>query len=166
MKPLKQVITPQVIRWIAVGVVFAGIGLVLIKLLAGVLAWPYALATLLSGEICTILRFLAVDSWVFSHKRPTFKKLWQYHVATALGFAVWWSAANLLKFFGVQYLVAAVLAMFFSVGFNMFSNFLWIWRKPAGENLIKKPNQLPDPTSPSVAPPASAGAAPSIAADH
>jgi len=28
------------------------------------------------------------------------------------------------------------------------------------------PNQLPDPTSPSVTPPAGAGAAPSVAADH
>jgi hypothetical protein len=29
-----------------------------------------------------------------------------------------------------------------------------------------KPNQLPDPTSPSVTPPAEAGGAPSVAADH
>ena len=101
--------------------------------MAGVLAWPYALATLISGEICTILRFLVVDRWVFSHERPTLKRLWQYHVANALGFAIWWGAANLLKLAGVQYLVASVLAMFFSVGFSMFSNFWWIWRKPAPE---------------------------------
>jgi hypothetical protein len=31
----------------------------------------------------------------------------------------------------VHYLVASVLAMFFSVGFSLVSNFLWIWRKPA-----------------------------------
>ena len=29
-----------------------------------------------------------------------------------------------------------------------------------------EPNQLPDPTSPSVTPPAGAGGAPSVAADH
>jgi hypothetical protein len=33
-------------------------------------------------------------------------------------------------------------------------------------NVMNMPNQLPDPTSPSVTPPAGAGAAPSGAADH
>jgi hypothetical protein len=32
--------------------------------------------------------------------------------------------------------------------------------------LLNTPNQLPDPTSPSVTPPACAGGAPSVAADH
>jgi putative flippase GtrA len=124
-------ITPRVARWLAVGIVFAGIGLALIKLLAGVLAWPYTLATLCTGEICTLLRFLVVDRWVFEHRRPSWKRLWQYHVANAAGFVIWWSAANLLRVSGVHYILAAVLAMFFSVGFSILSNFLWIWRKPA-----------------------------------
>jgi putative flippase GtrA len=128
---LKQMISPKVVRWIAVGFVFAGVGLGLLKLLAGVLAWPYTVATFCSGEICTVLRFLVVDRWVFNHRTPTWKRLWQYHVANALGFGVWWSAANLLQAVGVHYLLASVLAMFFSVGFNMLSNFFWIWRKPA-----------------------------------
>jgi hypothetical protein len=34
------------------------------------------------------------------------------------------------------------------------------------DDFMKGPNQLPDPTSPSVTPPAGAGAAPSVAADH
>lgn len=130
MLRLKQILSPQVLRWFAVGVVFAVAGLALIRLMVGMLAWPYALATFLSGETCTILRFLVVDRWVFNHERPTLTRLWQYHVANALGFAIWWSAANALKFVGVHYLTASVLAMFFSVGFSMASNFLWIWRKP------------------------------------
>ena len=130
---LKPLLSPEAIRWFIVGVVFAGAGLGLIKVMAGMLAWPYELATLLSGEICTILRFLVVDRWVFNHARPTLTRLWQYHVANALGFAIWWSAANGLKFAGVHYLLASVLAMFFSVGFNFAANFLWIWRRRAGE---------------------------------
>lgn len=130
MRRLKQFVAPQVVRWIAVGVVFAAVGLGLLKLMAGVLSWPYTLATLLSGEIGTILRFLVVDRWVFGHPRPTFMRLWQYHIANALGFGIWWSVANLLAAAGVHYLVASVLAMFFSVGVNMLSNFWWIWRKP------------------------------------
>jgi hypothetical protein len=59
----------------------------------------------------------------------------------------------------------------------------WIFGKPAlepkiyysginskevlGRSILKTlPNQLPDPTSPSVTPPAGAGGAPSVAADH
>jgi len=35
-----------------------------------------------------------------------------------------------------------------------------------GDALVLMSNQLPDPTSPSVTPPAGAGGAPSAAADH
>jgi putative flippase GtrA len=131
MKRLKRFFTPEVLRWLVVGVFFSGVGLGLLKITAGVLAWPYAIATFCSGEICTLLRFLMVDRWVFRHRRPTWKRLWQYHLANVVGFAVWWSAANLLKSVGMHYLAASVLAMFFSVGFSMLSNFHWIWRKPA-----------------------------------
>lgn len=130
---LQKIVTPQLLRWFVVGAAFAAAGLALIKAMAGVLGWPYPLATLLSGEICTIFRFLVVDRWVFGHARPTMKRLWQYHLANAVGFAIWWCAANGLKLAGVHYLLASVLAMFFSVGFSALSNFLWIWRKPAAE---------------------------------
>lgn len=128
---LSDLITPRVIRWFAVGAIFAGLGLALLKLLAGILAWPYAVATFCSGEICTLLRFVVVDRWVFDHRRPTWTRLWQYHIANAAGFGIWWTAANVFRALGVHYLVAAILAMCFSVGFSLLSNFLWIWRKPA-----------------------------------
>ncbi len=131
MQRFKQILTPQLFRWFAVAVVFSGLGVGLLKVLVDYLAWPFALATFCSAEICTLLRFLSVDRWVFGHRYPSWKRLWQYHVANAAGFAVWWSAANLLKSGGVHYLLAAVLAMFCSVGFSLLSNFLWVWRKPA-----------------------------------
>jgi putative flippase GtrA len=127
---LTKFLTPQILRWFVVGFGFAALGLVLIKLLAGVLVWPYLVATFVSAEACTLLRFFAVDRWVFGHRCPTWKRLWQYHVANAAGFGIWWSAANVMKVAGVHYLLAAVLAMCCSVGFSLLSNFLWIWRKP------------------------------------
>lgn len=127
---LKQLFSPQVARWIAVGFAFAGLGLGLIEVMVGLLRWPYAVATLLSGEICTVLRFLVVDRWVFAHARPTWTRLGQFHVAGALGFVVWWAAANVLKSAGVHYLVASILAMGCSVGVSLLTNFLWVWRKP------------------------------------
>ncbi|HEX2854097.1 MAG TPA: GtrA family protein [Opitutaceae bacterium] len=138
MNRLKKLVTPRVLRWLVVGVLFAVLSVGLLKVLVGVLLWPFAFATLCSGELITVLRFLMVDRWVFSHPRPTWKRLWQYHIANALGFAVWWSAANLLKMVGVHYLAASILAMFVSVGFNLLSNFLWIWRKPETEKPSEK----------------------------
>lgn len=131
MKRLRLLITPQVVLWISVGFVFAALGVGLLKLTAGILGWPYTLATVSSGEVCTVLRFLVIDRLVFGHQRPTWRRLVQYHAANALGFGIWWGAANLMEAAGVQYLSASVLAMFFSVGVNMLSNFMWIWKKPA-----------------------------------
>ena len=127
---LKRLITPQVVRWFVVGVVFEIPDLILIKVTVGMLGWPYALGTIFSGELCTILRFFVVDRMVFGHARPTLTRLGQYHVANALGFAIWWIGANALEFFGMHYLVASLCATVVSAAFSMASNFLWVWRKP------------------------------------
>ncbi|MES2692354.1 MAG: GtrA family protein [Verrucomicrobiota bacterium] len=118
-----------VVRWSMVGGVFALLTLALIELFSGVLHWPYWLATALQAEITTILRFLVNDRWVFGHKRPTWRRCWQYHVANAGGFAVWYIATNLLQRGGVHYLVAPVLGAMCSAGVSLLSNFLWVWRK-------------------------------------
>ena len=123
-------LTDRFLRWIAVGVAFTVMTIGLIKLLAGILAWPYALATICTSEICTVLRFLAVDHWVFERRRPTWTRLWQYHVSNAVGFCIWWSVANALRAAGVHYLLAATLAIPCTIGLSLLSDFLWIWRKP------------------------------------
>ncbi len=120
-----------VVRWLVVGTIFAGVGLSLLKLFFDVLHWPYWLATLVQAEISTLLRYLVNDRWVFRHPRPTWQRLWQYHLATAGGFVVWWVATNLLQAQGVHYLLAAVLGGGCSVGFNLLANFRWVWRKRA-----------------------------------
>jgi putative flippase GtrA len=117
------------VRWTIVGGVFAALGLGLLKLFFAVLHWPYWLSSALQAEICTVLRFLVNDRWVFNHHRPTWKRLWQYHLANAGGFAVWWVIANLLQRAGVHYLLSAILAAACSAGVSAASNFLWVWRK-------------------------------------
>ena len=119
------------VRWGVSGLVFMGANTGFLYVLVRGMGLGVPLATLVSAEACTLLRYPLNEWWVFGTAMLSRKRLWQYHVANALGFAIWWGAANLLELAGVQYLVAAVLAMFFSVGFNMLSNFWWIWRKPA-----------------------------------
>ena len=111
------------------GCAFAVIGVGLLKLTAGELGLPYWLATLCSGETGLGMRFCVVDRWVFHHRRPTWKRLGQYHLSNALGFVIWWCGTNFLKTAGVNYLLAPLLATFGSIGFSILSDFHWTWRK-------------------------------------
>ena len=127
-------ITPEFTRWVAVTLVFTVVSLAMIKVMVSILGWPYSIATIISSEACTLVRFITLDRSVFKKTGGTWTRLWQYHVASAVGFAVWWISANLLQTYGVQYLLAAVLATFCSVGVNIVTNFFWVWRKSAAKN--------------------------------
>lgn len=117
-------------RWFAVATAFTTLGLGLLKIFVTVLHWPYGVATLIQSELCNVLRFFANDRWVFNRRRPSWRRLGLYHVANALGFAVWWLGANALKAAGMNYLLASVVAMIGSVGVSLLTNFHWIWKKP------------------------------------
>ena len=116
-------------RWWAVGIVFMGWTMGALYLLSGIWRWSVPVASLVIAELGTILRFFVNDRWVFEHRRPTLRRFWQYHVANAGGFVIWWSVCNVLPVLGVHYLIASVAATCCSVGFSMATNFLWIWRR-------------------------------------
>ncbi len=126
-----QLAKHPLVRWIIVGGIFGAFGLGLLHLFFAVLFWPYWVGTALQAEICTALRYLVNDRWVFAQPKPTWRRLWHYHVANAGGFAVWWITANLLQRSGVNYLLAAILAAACSAGVSLLSNFFWVWRKRA-----------------------------------
>ena len=117
------------VRWFAVGVVFLAWSTGVLYLLTGIRHWPVPVSSLVTAEVGTILRFLVNDRWVFENHRPTLGRFWKYHVANAGGFAIWWSVCNALPPFGVNYLIASVLATCCSVGFSIVTNFFWIWRR-------------------------------------
>ena len=85
-------------------------------------------ATLISAEICTILRFFINEHWVFRIGGPFWKRFWQFHVANASSFLIWLIVANALIHSGVHYLIASVLAVGISILTSLFTNFLWVWR--------------------------------------
>jgi putative flippase GtrA len=116
-------------RWFVVAAVFTALGLALLRFFVAILHWPYALSTLVQSELCNLLRFFAVDRWVFNIRRPTLKRLWQYHIANAAAFGVWWLGANALKEAGMNYLLASLVAMLGSVGVSLLSNFGWVWKR-------------------------------------
>lgn len=142
------------VRWWAIGLFFTGINIPVLLLLDEIFRLPWLLSTLIAAELCTLLRFPLNDRWVFGHPRPTWKRLWQYHVANFSSLVIWLIAANLFPLLLVsksavrllsstglerqtaiailtrlQKPLAAILATCFSVGWSMATNFLWIWRK-------------------------------------
>jgi putative flippase GtrA len=125
----KRAARAQKVRWFAVAGVFTALGLGLLKLFVSVFHWHYAISTFVQSEICNVLRFFVNDHWVFRRERPTWRRLWQYHVANALGLAVWWGGANALKAAGMNYLLASLAAMLGSVGVSLATNFGWIWKR-------------------------------------
>lgn len=128
---------PPVVRWFFVGAIFLGIGLCLLTLLVGHLECPFWAASLVQAESCTLLRFLANDRWVFSQGRPTWARLWKYHVANAGGFAAWWTTANVLQRLEVPYLWAATLAVVFSTILSLVTNFMWVWRREKAGGAVR-----------------------------
>jgi putative flippase GtrA len=118
-------------RWWLVGMGFTGFGMGILYVLVDLLRIPLLPGSALGAEIVTLLRFFTNDRWVFGHHSPTWKRLGQYHLANASSFVIWWSVTNILPFWGLHYLLAAIVATACSVGWSMITNFLWIWRRKA-----------------------------------
>jgi putative flippase GtrA len=132
LKPLswQKLIDSAIVRWWIVGLFFMGLNIPLLYLFVDGLNFPLWLSTIFASEIGTLLRFLVNDRWVFGHPRPTWQRLWQYHVAIASSFVIWWSVTNALAdWLNIHYILASILATCCSVGWSMITNFLWIWRK-------------------------------------
>ena len=121
-------------RWWIVGLTFLGVGSGVLYVFREFFAMPLLVATLASAECTILVRFLINDRWVFGHPRPSWQRLWQFHVASAGGFVIWYTVANalplLVPFFNLHYVLASAVGSACSVSFNMLTNFLWIWRKP------------------------------------
>jgi putative flippase GtrA len=118
----------SMIRWFVAGLLFMGINTLVLYLLVRWLVLTVALSTLISAEICTLLRFELNERWVFGLRKQSWVRLWQYHVANGGAFVVWWLATNALTRAGVNYLVASIAAVALSTGLSLASNFLWVWR--------------------------------------
>ena len=126
---LTRALAIPLVRWLAAGLAFMVLNTGLLYMFVDLLGLRVVFATLIAAEIGTVLRYLVNDRWVFLHHQPTWRRLIQYQIANAVAFAVWWSATNLLHLWGVHYLLAAIFAAGFSIGFSLVSNFYWIWHK-------------------------------------
>jgi putative flippase GtrA len=121
----------SIARWLIAGLLFMGVNTVALYEGVHYLHLSVAVATLASAEICTLLRYILNEIWVFKNYRMSWIKLWHYHVANAAALIVWWLAANMLNRLGVNYILSSIVAVVFSTGISFASNFFWIWRSKA-----------------------------------
>ncbi len=119
----------KLLRWFAAGLAFMGISTGLLYCFVDLLGLSVPVATLLTAEVSTLLRFLVNHYWVFGLRNPTIRNCIQYHIANAGAFAIWWITANALTLLGLHYLLAGIAAVACSTLFSLSTNFLWIWRK-------------------------------------
>lgn len=135
------------VRWWIVGLFFTGLNIPLLGLFKEVLGFPDWSALLLASEVGTLLRYFANDYWVFGYPKPSWKRCWQYHIANASSFFIWWLASLggdklLTLMFGkiiwkgldLNLYIASIIGTGVSVGWSMLTNFVWIWRTNTPEN--------------------------------
>lgn len=119
----------QIARWFAVSFAFFVFSMPLLYVFYERVGLPFPVASLVAGEISTLLRFLANDRIVFRARRPTWKRLWQFHLVVAGSFTLWWIVSNAATLAGLHYLLASVVGAATTVAWSLPTNFFWIWRK-------------------------------------
>jgi putative flippase GtrA len=124
-----QLARNPLVRWIGVAVLFYLFGLLLLRTMIEVLKLPLTGSTLVIQEVTVIIRYAVNDRWVFDEKRLSWTRLWQFHIASLGGAAVWLILTNVLSKLGVNYLLASTIGTASSMLVTMASNFLWIWHK-------------------------------------
>lgn len=119
----------KLIRWLVAGLVFMGVSTYFLYFFVDVCSFGIILATFLTAEVSTLLRYFVNNYWVFNKTRFSFTSCWQYHLANAGAFVVWWTVTNILIAMGVPYLLAGILAVASSTLISLYTNFFWVWRK-------------------------------------
>ena len=118
----------KILKWGCVGLLFMAIGVSLLYFFVDILALKVWVASLLTGEISTLLRYFINCFWVFGLSKISLNDCLKYHIANIAGFIIWMITANVLTLLGFHYLLAGVFAVAFSVVFSFFTNFFWVWK--------------------------------------
>lgn len=116
--------------WLTVGVAGALAELALLWLLRDVLGVWLPMATFVAAETLILAKFLAVDSWVFGHTRPTWERLLKYHGASAGALVIYWLVINgLSELGGMPYVLAFFVGTAAAFAWSLVTNFLWVWAR-------------------------------------
>ena len=124
-----EMLNQPVYRWLIVGGSFLFINAIFMWIFVEKIHLAVFVATVISAEVCTVLRFFVNENWVFRTGQHCWVRLGQFHVANGAAFIIWLALTNLLVLRGFHYQLASVAGVACSVGASFLSNFLWVWRK-------------------------------------
>lgn len=130
-------------KWIVVGAACMILNLTLLGALVDLAHWSVPVATLVVAIFGTVLRFLAIDRFVFGHRQPAWTRFVAYCIATSGSVCVGYAVVNSLVWLGLHYLFAALATTASSVTLNFASNFLWVWRPAKTDPSAASPSALP-----------------------
>jgi putative flippase GtrA len=116
-------------RWLITGLGFLFFNICFLYIFVEIFRLSSGMATFLGAELSTIVRYFINNYWVFKYEEISIKGFINYHIANIGAFSVWLIASNLMIKYGINYIYAGILAVFFSTMFSYYSNFYWIWKR-------------------------------------
>ncbi len=130
--PVKRLFNNKVVKWWIVGLGFMAINILMLDWFKQSLGWSLTISSVMSAEICTILRYGVNDLWVFGSPKLSWLRCWEYHVANFSSFFLWnFIIVVLGDKLQWDHRLAAVIATMVSVSWSMVTNFLWVWKQPS-----------------------------------
>lgn len=119
----------KIFIWVLIGLLIVLISTLCLYIFIDLLELPVEVATLINAEILISFRYYLLKIFIFKSKsKNALISLFNFHMASAAGFAIWWLITNLLVNQGFFYIYANLIGMIFSVFFNFISHFFWIWK--------------------------------------
>lgn len=128
-QPIQDGFKTAIFRWISVGASFLFFNAIFMWIFVEKIHLAVFVATVISAEVCTVLRFSVNEHWVFRTGQHCWVRLGQFHIANGAAFIIWLALTNLLVLNGLHYQLASLAGVACSVGASFLSNFLWVWRK-------------------------------------
>lgn len=119
----------KIFIWLLIGLLIVLISTLCLYIFIDLLELPVEIATLINAEILILFRYYLLEVFIFKSKTKNLLiNLFNFHIASTAGFAVWWLITNFMINQGFFYIYANLVGIIFSVFFNFISHFFWIWK--------------------------------------
>lgn len=119
----------KIFVWLLIGLLIVLISTLCLYIFIDLLEFRVEVATLINAEILILFRYYLLKVFIFKSKsKNSLINLFNFHIASTAGFAIWWLITNFLVNQGFFYIYANLVGIIFSVFFNFISHFFWIWK--------------------------------------
>jgi putative flippase GtrA len=119
----------KIFIWLLIGLLIVLISTLCLYIFIDLLELPVEIATLINAEILILFRYYLLKVFIFKSKTKNLLiNLFNFHIASTAGFAIWWLITNFMINQGFFYIYANLIGIIFSVFFNFISHFFWIWK--------------------------------------